>query len=378
MVLTLFASCAGANLAKFAEESELPDDLSQEFKSQFTAREEGRATPSPSPAPTVASVAGFRPVERRGSAVPQANSEVGNLAKPKAGRRNAGKGVAEPSTSVKRLEPGYPMRRPPVDPIWQGEKHQFNVEYLGVKVGECNLEVMPPKVISNRRAYHVKGHGWSTSMFSLVYRINDRMETMFDFNSFVSHKFRLMLDESKQTRDSQELNDPVKKQTFFWNRMNTPSKGFIEKKVFTEIPPLSQDSLSVLYFLRTLPLKDGDQYGFPMVSEGKILDATAQVIGREDFDSPMGRVRAIKVKPEVRYHGILKKAGDSFIWMTDDDRRFILRMEARVKIGTVTVDLNRLEPGSGPISEEAPAGFEMPRKAEIGPTSKLAVPEYYR
>jgi hypothetical protein len=215
-------------------------------------------------------------------------------------------------------------------------------------------------------------------MFSLVYRINDRMETMFDFNSFVSHKFRLMLDESKQTRDSQELNDPVKKQTFFWNRMNTPSKGFIEKKVFTEIPPLSQDSLSVLYFLRTLPLKDGDQYGFPMVSEGKILDATAQVIGREDFDSPMGRVRAIKVKPEVRYHGILKKAGDSFIWMTDDDRRFILRMEARVKIGTVTVDLNRLEPGSGPISEEAPAGFEMPRKAEIGPTSKLAVPEYYR
>jgi len=104
------------------------------------------------------------------------------------------------------------------------------------------------------------------------------------------------------------------------------------------------------------------------------------VLGREDFDSPMGRVRAIKIKPEVRYHGILKKAGDSFIWLTDDDRRFILRMEARVKIGTVSVELIRLEPGSAPISPEAAAAPEAPsRELFPQPARKAAsVQEYYR
>jgi len=389
----LVASCAGANLAKFAVESELPPELSAEFKDQFTVRDGGKAAPSPSPSPepSVDSPPGVNlPVPRGfvgkagatspggGSPSPSQGASAGKVAG-KAGKGSKGQAPAL-SGEPTRESSLYPSRRPASDPLWLGEKHHFNVEYLGVKVGDCNLEVMPPKIISNRKAYHVKGHGWSTKMFSLVYRIDDRMETFFDFDSFVSHKFRLILDESKQTRDSQELNDPVKKKTFFWNRMNTPGKGFVEKKIFTDIPSLSQDSLSQLYFLRTLPLKDGDKYTFPVVTEGKILDATAVVLGREDFDSPMGRVRAIKIKPEVRYHGILKKAGDSFLWLTDDDRRFILRMEARVRIGTVSVELNRLEPGSAPISPEAAAALEAPsRELFPSPVRKAAsLQEYYR
>jgi len=96
-----------------------------------------------------------------------------------------------------------------------------------------------------------------------------------------------------------------------------------------------------------VPLHEGSVISFPVISEGKNWDAVVTVIGRETIDSPMGRVRAVKLKLETKYQGILKKqgSGDNHIWLTDDDRRFMVRLEAKVKIGTIVGRLKRMEPG---------------------------------
>jgi hypothetical protein len=39
----------------------------------------------------------------------------------------------------------------------------------------------------------------------------------------------------------------------------------------------------------------------------------------------------------------MEKKGDSYMWLTDDDRHFMVRMEAKVKIGTVVGRLKRVE-----------------------------------
>jgi hypothetical protein len=350
MLITGLVACAGANLAKFNDDGQLPDDLPVGLKEQFTTREE---KPTQVSSPSSASGQSSTP-----SGVEGTNATETSL-KPKDGKSaQVSKTSSRPSqsgTKKNTVENYYPNRRPKVDPIWLGERHEFAIEYLGVNVGNCDLEVVSPKLISGRRAYHVKGHGWSNDVFGLFYRIDDRMESLFDFESLVSHKFRIMLDESRVTRDSQEFNDPLKAKGFFWNRMNTTKKGYVEKKVFVDIPPLSQDSLSQLYFLRTLPLKTGDHLAFPLVSEGRVLVSTAEVLGREELDSPMGKVRTVKIRPETRYQGRLKRVGDSFVWLTDDDRRIIVRVEARVKLGTVAATLKKFDPGSGPIPTESSA-----------------------
>jgi hypothetical protein len=346
MACAALVGCAGANLAKFAEQTGLPEELGQDGREQFTAREFSPPTenaaavaPRPSPSPSL------RQASKNGAkqTTTTQSSAAGSVAVPK---REAGKaGVAH-----RPLSEVYPLRRPVVDPFWVGEKFVFDVSYLGVVVGTCELEILPPKVISDRKAYHVKGKAWSNKMFSLVYRVNDWMETLFDYESIISHKYRLVLDESKQSRDLQEFNDPVKMKTFYWSRHDQAGKGFKETKVFADIPPLAQDGLSQVYYIRTLPLKDGDFYQFNTANEGKIFDTSVKVLGREKFQAPWGEVNAIKLLPEAKYHGRLKKAGDSFMWVTDDDRRVILKMEARVKVGTVTAELAQFKPGVGPIS----------------------------
>src|SRR5207302_331831 len=124
------------------------------------------------------------------------------------------------------------------------------------------------------------------------------------------------------------------------------TRGYTEIKDFFPITPFPQDSLSALYYLRTVPLPDGRVFSFPVVSEGKNWEAVVTVLARETIQTPMGKVRAIKLKPETKYQGILKKQGDSYIWLTDDDRRYLVRIEARVRIGTVVARLKRVEPGT--------------------------------
>ena len=55
------------------------------------------------------------------------------------------------------------------------------------------------------------------------------------------------------------------------------------------------------------------------------------VVRREMLDTPMGRIQTVVIKPETKFHGVMEKKGDSYIWLTDDDRHFLVRMEAKVR-----------------------------------------------
>ncbi len=63
-----------------------------------------------------------------------------------------------------------------------------------------------------------------------------------------------------------------------------------------------------------------------------------------------GRIPTIVVRPTLRVDGVPKPSGEIYIWLSDDDRRIILKLEAKVKIGTVIVWLREFKPGTPPES----------------------------
>lgn len=250
-----------------------------------------------------------------------------------------------PKKQKKESKIRFPNRRPENDPIQVGELHTFDVTYFGVTAGIVDIEVLPHKTLNNRKVYHIQGRARSSKMFSLFYRLNDTVETYMDYLGLFSHRFHLVLDETKQSRDAIELYDYEKMETYYWNRWNHYKKGFVEEKKYEPIKPLTQDSLSALYYVRTLDLPNGKIYKFPVVSEGKTWDLVLTVVRREWMKTPMGRKRTIVLKPETHFRGILQKRGDSFIWLTDDQFRTIVRVEAKVKIGSVVAVLRKYQPG---------------------------------
>lgn len=337
-LLILAAGCASGTLGKLTGSDELPKDLSADQKQKFEVMErpqELKPLPqaSPSPLPTVQEVKTPRKEAKK-------RKKHGHKA-----RLAADETVAAPSPTPVAID--YPNRRPLKEPVWTGEKLSYDVSYFGVSAGQFVVESLPHKTIAGREVYHIKGTAETSKVFNLFYRLNDTVETFVDFQGFFSHRFHIVLDESKQSRDALELYDAEKAQTFYWNRWNR-KEGFTETKEFDPIPRFSQDSLSVLYYLRVAPMPDGAVISVPVVSEGKTGEWVVTVMRREMMHTPMGKMMTIVVKPETRYQGVLKKQGDSFLWLTDDDRRIPIRLEAKVKVGTVVANLTDFTPGTPP------------------------------
>ena len=324
--ISLLAGCASSGFDKVTASAELPKELQEKFEVMDAS------SLDPPPVPVASS-----PAEPVGKGK-------------KLGKR--GKGAAAPAAAPAPVAtPGivvYPSRRPAKDPVWIGEKMIFDITYFGMSAGDFTLEALPLKAIGSRRVYHMKGTAISSKVFNLFYRLNDTVESFIDYEGMFSHRFHIVLDETKQSRDSLELNDSEKGQTFYWNRWNHKERGYSESKEYSPMQPFSQDSISALYFLRTQPLKTGDVVTVPIVSEGKVWEAVVTVMRREMMETPMGKVQTIVLKPETKYQGVLQKRGDSFLWLTDDERRFIVRLEAKVRIGTVVANLKKMEPGSPP------------------------------
>lgn len=350
LLLTL-SGCAGSLLQKGPTDSTLPKDLPKEMQDKFEVRE--AVTPQPHATQGSALPSGFVVDATSSVTVPQ------SLVKTKQMKKKKGKSstldVSAPvlakdgEKAIGETASYYPNRRPAKDPLWVGEKQVWDITYFGMSAGEFTLTTLPHKVINNRKVYHIHGDAVSSKVFSLFYRLDDKVDSFMDYLGLFSHRFHVLINESKQTRDALELNDSEKGQTFYWNRWTHVERGTTETKGFFPAPKFAQDSLSALFFVRGKnELKDGEVITFPVISEGNHWEAVITVVKRQMMDSPWGKVQTVMLKPEHKLQGVLQKTGDSFIWLTDDDRRYVVRLEAKVKIGTVVGTLKSAVPGVSP------------------------------
>ncbi len=304
---------------------ELSTDIPQDMRDRFSVMEDGHRTPSAQ----VSEVDSQLAKKEKKSSKKKSKVELASHLKVDSAPLSAALDV--------------PHRNLGVGPYQVGEKLTYTISYLGIAAGQVELEVLPFKNVNGRKVFHFFGHATSAPVFSLVYRLNDTIESFVDFDGLFSHRFHLVLDEKKQQRDSVELYDSEKKKTFYWSRWEYPDHSKKEEKQTADMPAFPQDSLSALFYLRGVPLEDHTEVAFPLVTEGKSSEVVCVVVKRESVRTPLGKTMAVVVRPDVKSHGILKKTGDSFIWFTDDARRLPVRMEARVRVGTVAADLVKVE-----------------------------------
>lgn len=310
-VVALLSACASSS--RIAPIEPTGKDIPAELLTKFEVVEAGQPVVTPSPLPKVG----------------------------KKSRKGAVTKVVAPFA--------YPQRRIKVDPIWVGEKQTLEITYLGLAAGTFVTEVLPNKVIANRPVYHFKATAESSSVMNLFYRLNDTIESFWDYEGLFSHRFHMALDETKQKRDALELFDSEAKKVFYSDRKNQLDKGLAESKTILDMVPFPQDSYSAIFFVRTLPLEDGKVYTFPVVSEGRGWECVVTVVRREMMDTPLGRKQTIVIRPQTRFNGVLKEEGsNNLIWLTDDDRRLIVRLEAKIKIGFVAARLKKVELGVKP------------------------------
>jgi hypothetical protein len=309
--LMLLNSCStNSGLRKFDDEN-IKKEIPKEVAERFEVKDVGAPTPTPTP-----------------------KTATGK------GKKSKVKSVSHSETPESTVPP---QRKLDPMPFQVGEKLEYDVRYVGVTAATFTTEVMPEKLVNNRRVYHLNARARTLRLFELVYRADDKIQSFFDSEGLYSHRFTMDLDESKQSRKLIELYDYEKKKSFMWNRIDHKERGFSEQKVETDIKPWSQDPLSFLFYIRAvnLPSSKGEVVKIPVILDGKPWESVITFERRESISVGSKRFEANVYHMENFHNGELKNK-DNTLWISNDSKRYLLRIETKVKVGSFAVALDNI------------------------------------
>ena len=101
------------------------------------------------------------------------------------------------------------------------------------------------------------------------------------------------------------------------------------------------NEFSSFFITRSLVLDPEKPFMVPTFADKKRNEVKVEIKGREDIDSPFGRVRTVMVMPLMKFKGLYDKEGDTVIWLTDDNCRVPVKIQSKILIGSLVAELER-------------------------------------
>jgi hypothetical protein len=242
---------------------------------------------------------------------------------------------------------GFVGRRPVIDPFRIGEKTVLNLSYFKMVAGQLSLKVEPFVEVNGEKAYHLEAAARSNSFFSSIYAVEDAAVTYLSYKDMLPFNLAITLKETKQLAEARTLFDFKNLKANYWQKRVTKEHGEQTKKIEWDIKPFTQNVVSAAFYLRTLTFKVGKKMAIRVGDEGKNIVFTGEVIRKEVLDTDIGTFNTVVIKPKIEVDGVLSPVGDIYIWLTDDDRKFMVRAETKIKIGSIVAKVKSIDPGNG-------------------------------
>ena len=241
---------------------------------------------------------------------------------------------------------GFLGRRPLIDPFRVGEVIEHDVHYFKVSAGSLFLKVEPFVQVNGRKSYTFATEIKSSRMFSSVYSVDDRAVTLLDYYLLIPRVFTLHVKESGQLREAKSFFDFDQQKATYWEKKVTEKNGVEEKKLQWEILDYSQNVFSAVHYMRIFKWDVGKEYAFRVADDGENLVFKGKSLRKETLKTDAGEFKTIVVKPEILVKGAFKPVGDIYIWLSDDDRKFVLKLESNIRIGTIVSEVTSINPGN--------------------------------
>jgi hypothetical protein len=215
--------------------------------------------------------------------------------------------------------------------IQPGERLKYSINWMGTNAGMAILDVGYPVTLESGRAAQIISIARSNDFISRFFPVEDRVVTYMDISKLLPLRSKI----------SQSEGSRYKNREMRFDRIHHKVREIEEGKETTyDIDPQAQDSLSVLYYFRTLEFPPPGNSIFLKVYEGgKNWDLEIKILGNETVDTTIGSFNTIKTVVMARFEGIFLNKGDITIWFTNDNHHIPVQMKSQVIIGSVTVQL---------------------------------------
>jgi hypothetical protein len=234
-----------------------------------------------------------------------------------------------------------------------GERMEFSVSWGRVRLGEGSIEVEAIETIDGHEGYRVAMEAWGGPPF---YRVQDRQVSWIRPRPLSSIRFEQRLSEGSYKRDTRYDFDL---EGMTYDRHDLVDSEWRARDEETDVPILegALDDVSFLFLARLLPLEVGQRYEFDRYFKDEGNPVVIEVLRREEIRVPAGTFQTIVVRPIIQTGGAFGDGGEAELFLTDDDRRAIVRLKVGMAVGAGNLFLTDYQPGEGaliPIND-APA-----------------------
>jgi hypothetical protein len=223
--------------------------------------------------------------------------------------------------------------------LFQGEETVLNISYMGVSTGKITLTTKKDTKIGDSDVFHINARVKTAAFYSYLYELDDYCDSYVKKDSFKPLKFSLIQRQSAQNIDDLQLFDHDKLKTYSFYKRVTDKKTK-KKKSVGNVPHYFQDPLSIVYFIRSLPMNPGSTYEIPIVNKGKVELLVATVEKNESIKTEIGKISATKISVHTNHKGKTIEGGKMTFWYSNDARKIFLRFKAKIKIGSVSGEIH--------------------------------------
>jgi hypothetical protein len=269
--------------------------------------------------------------------------------------------VLEPAAEPAPIAVAVPVAgtNAPAPELWFpiGEELVYDIYWGMIHVGQtrATTEWMEE---DGRRLLLVRLRTRTNRVLSVLYPVDDYIESQIDPDGFIPVRFILKLSEGRHRKDEETLFDHANGEAHWKDHLSGKTAIFPIEKDTRDIPAL-------MYYLRQRQLEPGASYDFQVMADEKVYSMSLDALEVEDVPLlKYGPVPSLRLEPKAKFSGVFVNKGRLWIWVSRDERRVATKISAEVPVARVHLYLREV---LGPGSEK---GFSAVRVAPVTPRKK--------
>lgn len=233
--------------------------------------------------------------------------------------------------------------RPPppgVDlPFPVGEKLTYTIYWGWIAVGE-SVATTEWDWIDEAWKLRIRFRTRSNAVLSTLYPVDDTIETLLDGETLRPEEFIVDIQEGGHIRKERTV--------FDWEEMEAHYTRFREEKPDEKktlaLKENTRDLVSFLYFMRETPFEKGETYTYEVMTEGKLYRLLVKGAGEEGIKlDRYGRVKSRRLDPEAKFEGVFVRKGKLRVWVSEQDRQIMTKVQAKTPFADVRLLLKSVE-----------------------------------
>ncbi len=230
-------------------------------------------------------------------------------------------------------------------PFKSGERAIYKISYMGIHAGFGTMNVGKPFFYNGHWQRVIDAFAETGSWYKWVFVAQDRVRSISRAVDFGASWFFIDQDEGALLRDRFLQ---TKTLVFDDNRcdveVKVTRKGKHHKTRRYELQHGAMDAVSAVYWMRSQDYKIGQRKRGLVFTSEKNWWFDVMPLGFEYVDSPLGKLKTVKLKLTTSIGDRLQQKGDVYAWVAvEHAHRPLIQVKAEIAIGSVYMVIDQFK-----------------------------------